>query len=53
MSHLITNENVPFMPRKLVDSELALWDASGIPKGGRLTVNKETGINGAFSSANI
>ena len=27
MSHLITNESVPFMPGKLVDSELALWYA--------------------------
>lgn len=27
MSHLITNENILFMPGKLVDSELALWYA--------------------------
>ena len=67
MSQLVTNKNVPFMPGKLVDSELALWyacipdggskaylnhlDAFGIPKGGRLTVNKETGINGIFLSS--
>lgn len=66
MSRATTNENVPFMPRKLVDSEFSLWYATipdgsqcpyfsllgdfGIPKGRRLAVNKEIGINGTFSS---
>ena len=65
ISHFVTNENVPFMPGKLVYSELALWyacvpdglqkphfnhlDTLGIPNSRRLTVNKETGINGTFS----
>jgi len=54
------------MPRKLVDSEFSLWYATvpdgsqclvfsllngfWIPKGRRLAVNKEIGINGTVSS---
>jgi hypothetical protein len=65
MSHFATNENVPFMPRKLVDNELAIryasapdgyftsfidiWASAWVSKGKRLVVNKEIGINGTFS----